>query len=372
MSAEFKTSEFSSRGLEAFTPPSQTDVLALALVEEKHLGAALWQLGARIENVRLRADPATAAPVQHAHEEEEPAIETTGLIFEDYDFNPYSMSAGLVWDITEGYKFGISYSHAQRAPSAAELFALGPHIGTRSFEAGALFEVHAPFEAHEETPGEFHLDYVGGPEKENSNNLDVSLRKHQGNLGFVLNGFYNEIADYYYQAATGLTTHDLFHEAPEDEHGHNEELPVFIFRQADAIFYGVELELVWRPADYFAWTLWGDSIHGELKSGEYLPRTPPKRLGVEWNLKHEAWDFRLGGTHHFEQDHIAAYETATDSYSLLEAEITYTREFNDTELTLFLQGDNLTDEEARVHSSFLKDQAPLPGRGLRLGMRGVL
>ena len=34
-----------------------------------------------------------------------------------------------------------------------------------------------------------------------------------------------------------------------------------------------------------------------------------------------------------------------------------------------LSGTNLTDEEARVHTSFLKDQAPLPGRDLRLSWR---
>jgi iron complex outermembrane receptor protein len=40
------------------------------------------------------------------------------------------------------------------------------------------------------------------------------------------------------------------------------------------------------------------------------------------------------------------------------------------ELTLYLKGQNLTDETARVHTSFLKDVAPLPGRSLALGLRG--
>jgi len=36
---------------------------------------------------------------------------------------------------------------------------------------------------------------------------------------------------------------------------------------------------------------------------------------------------------------------------------------------LFLRGDNLTDAIARVSTSFLKDFAPLPGRGVTLGAR---
>ena len=36
---------------------------------------------------------------------------------------------------------------------------------------------------------------------------------------------------------------------------------------------------------------------------------------------------------------------------------------------LFVDGSNLLDEEARPHTSFLKDLAPLPGRGIAFGVR---
>ncbi len=39
------------------------------------------------------------------------------------------------------------------------------------------------------------------------------------------------------------------------------------------------------------------------------------------------------------------------------------------EFEVYLKGTNLTDEEARVHTSFLKDIAPLAGRGALLGLR---
>ena len=36
---------------------------------------------------------------------------------------------------------------------------------------------------------------------------------------------------------------------------------------------------------------------------------------------------------------------------------------------VFLDGSNLLDEEARPHTSFLKDLVPLPGRGFAFGVR---
>ena len=49
----------------------------------------------------------------------------------------------------------------------------------------------------------------------------------------------------------------------------------------------------------------------------------------------------------------------------------------DLEVTPFVERDvrvilgvrNLTDEEGRVHSSFLKDMVPLPGRSFRIAVR---
>jgi len=36
----------------------------------------------------------------------------------------------------------------------------------------------------------------------------------------------------------------------------------------------------------------------------------------------------------------------------------------------YLKGHNLLDQRALVHTSFLKEDAPLPGRGIAIGLRG--
>lgn len=38
-------------------------------------------------------------------------------------------------------------------------------------------------------------------------------------------------------------------------------------------------------------------------------------------------------------------------------------------MTIYIKGNNLTDQEARDHSSYLKDQAPLSSRSFSIGVR---
>jgi iron complex outermembrane receptor protein len=71
----------------------------------------------------------------------------------------------------------------------------------------------------------------------------------------------------------------------------------------------------------------------------------------------------------FDQDDVAVNETPTDGYTLVNASFGYRFDFGSRILDLLVRGRNLTDEEARSHTSFLKQIAPLPGRDLSVGLR---
>lgn len=62
-------------------------------------------------------------------------------------------------------------------------------------------------------------------------------------------------------------------------------------------------------------------------------------------------------------------ETATAAYSLLNAYAAYDLNIGKSEGELFVRGYNLTDELARVHTSFLKSSAPLPGANVEIGLK---
>ncbi len=361
LSFEFRDDDLAAVGEEAFTPSSESQTLAFALMEEKHFGDLLVQAGFRIEDVSL--DSTIVEPHDHEEEGEEEAHEDETV---SLSYTPISLSAGVVWEFAEGYNTSLSITRAERAPNPAEVFSFGPHIGTRTYEIGALYTI-------EDEGDEYHVEANNSVEKEVSNNIDVSLRKFDGRFGFILNAFYNQISDFYFLDDTGLTSDVLFPEEEEEaegeeEHAHAEDLPVFIHRQADATLYGFEAQVIAAVTDSFKVTFTGDSVKAELDDGGSLPRIPPARAGVKGEWTSGNWTIGADAMHSFKQDDVAPLETATDSYTLYNAKVSYRIDLESISLSAFLKGENLTDEFAQVHSSFLKEDAPLPGRAYRLGL----
>ncbi|MBF7073874.1 TonB-dependent receptor [Glaciecola sp. MH2013] len=388
LSVHYKDSDFEAIGEEAFTPPSRTRSLGVGIIEEQHFGDVLVQLGARIERVRIEVPSLQIGEIElegelhedhdddhmdddmHGHSEGHSDIERFSGGSSSRNFTPMSLSAGAVWDFAEGYNLGVSYVHAQRAPSNAELYSFGPHIGTSTYELGALFNV--------DEDGDITFN-SGGVEEEESNNIDISLRKFSGNFGFVLNAFYNSVDNYYYAAETGFIASDEHEEEhadehmDEDEHEHSEEgLPVFVFDSVDADLYGFEAQLNWQATSSLRLRAQGDMIRTRLdntENGRFLPRTPPTRFGVSANYVLNEWQAELSVNHHFEQDRTAEFETSTDAYTLVDLDLNYQTAYQNVDLTVFLKGRNLADEEARVHTSFLKDLTPVQGRSFIFGVR---
>lgn len=378
---DFKQTDFEAVGEEAFTPPSRTASYAVGLLEEKHFDDVLVQFGARVEKVEIKSD--------------------------DYDtisFTPISLSVGAVYDFADGYNAAISFTHSSRAPSSAELLSFGPHIGTNTVEVGAIYELHDEHEEHDDhdedhddhEEHEVHLDdlfevHADGLTEETSNNIELSLRKFEGNTGFVINAFYNRVDDFYFQQNTGLffeVEHehgeedhdehdedmhdDEMHDDDHEEEAHDEDgLPVYQYVSRDAEFYGVEAQWIWQATKDFKVTLQADSITGKLTTGEYLPRIPPLRYGATFNYDLQNTSFELSTMVYADQDDVAELETKTDGYTMTDFYVNHYIPFGTTDLNVFLKINNVFDQEARVHSSFLKDETLLPSRSFVLGVRGM-
>ncbi|NMP15936.1 TonB-dependent receptor [Thalassotalea sp. Y01] len=369
----YKDRDFEAIGDEAFSPPSETTSVAFGWLEEKHFGDVLWQIGARIEYVELSSDGDFFEHDEEHEEHQEEFDEHEGeehASIDDQDFTPVSLSVGAVWDYQPGYNLGFSVSYSQRAPSAAELFANGPHIGTNTYEVGAIYDV----EQHDD-----HVDVEVGSQNvdlETSYNLDLTWRKFEGDFGFVLSAFYNQVEDYYYQQNTGFFAEDGHeHEdevdmMEEDDHGDEEGLPIYAYRQADVDMYGLEAEFVYQISQPLQLSVIADYIRAELSDGGNLPRIPPMRIGSELAYEQDSYVISTGVTHYFEQDDVAEMETSTDSYTMVDANLNVYLDNIGDDFVIFFKGQNLTDEEGRVHGSFLKDIAPLPGRNFSVGIRG--
>ncbi len=379
---QYHNSDYTAEGEEAYTPPTETESMALFLVEQKKFGSVILELGGRLERTTYNADSIDfeleVAEFSEEHEEEHHAEEEghedeheheeheLAFNFDEYAFTSSSLSAGLNWEYIPGYSVALTLSRNERAPSMQELFSAGQHLATQTFEVGLVYDMDEEGEVSEN---------LRSVKEEVSNNIDLTFRKFSGDSGYTLSFFYNQADDYIYQSATGLTALSHAHEEEEngvdeieahDEHA-EEGTPVYYFNQDDATIYGMEAEgfvdlnLNWRIS------VFGDYIRAKIDS-DNLPRIPPLRLGSTISYEGEALSSALSVVWYDEQTKTTVYETPTEGYTLVNASVDY--RLSDTQdWTVYVRANNLFDKEARVHTSFLKDQTPLPGRNFTLGTR---
>lgn len=396
---QFTSSDYTAVGEEAFTPANVTDSFSLYLIEQKKVGDVTFEIGGRLESISIDvADSDIELEVYHdeEHEGEEHEGEEhegdaheahgTEFTFPEYDFTAVSLSAGANWEYTDGQSVAITLSRSERAPSQQELFSAGQHLATESYEVGLVFDLDE--EGHIE-------ENLKGVTEEVSTNLDVTFRKFTGDWGYSVSLFYNQADNYVFQTNTGLialSEHeehgDEHDEEHDDDHGgelegehegehedghesHSDEgLPVYYFQQADADIWGLEAQAYFDLNDAFRLTVFTDYIRAEIED-DNLPRTPPMRIGGELSYVNGGLSADAGFTWVDDQTDTASFETATDGYTLLNASVQYEFASQGIDWVVFARGDNLTDEEARVHTSFLKDQAPLPGRNISVGVRAL-
>lgn len=331
-------SDFSAVGDEVVTPPTLTTTQAIFGLEEyKPSSAISFQLGARVEHQTIQlgvVDPGLP---------EFPGFEArTG---EKRSEEAVSTSAGLVYYPAKDYSIGLALASSQRAPVAQELFSNGPHGGTAAYEVGTS-----------------HLG------KEKSIGLDLTLRKRAGIVTGSLSGFVNRFSGFVFEQELPVS------EKPTKNNP--DALAPFQFVARDAVFFGGEAEAIIHLMDTkekrVHLDLTSDYVHAQQTTDHQpLPRIPPLRAGAELRWESGPWAVGLGVRHAFRQTRITAAETETPGYTLVGADANYTLVLKGVSYDFFVRGTNLTNEEARVHTSFLKAFAPLPGRGVTVGVRAV-
>jgi iron complex outermembrane recepter protein len=312
-------STFSAVGEESFVPKTSTRELGVFGVARKSWDAFQLDLGARIDQVKANPE---------------------GL--DNRDFKPLSLSVAGGWKIDERWRLTASFDHSERAPAEEELFADGPHLATLAYEVGNA-----------------------GLDKEAANQLEVGLQYQSGFVDAKVSAYYNRFKDFIYLVDTG----EEWYFDEEDEY-----LPIRQWSQRDATFRGVEGEATFHLADNDSgrWDLraFGDTVRATLADGGgNVPRIAPSRLGAQLRWENEGWRASLGATRYDKQDKVADNETPTAGYTLVDAHAAYHFDSGRFGWELFVDGSNLTDQVARVHTSFLKDTVMLPGRSFNAGVR---
>lgn len=345
---QWDISDKQAEGAEAFTPNTSRRSQGLFWVVEQEFGNHHVDLGARLERTHLSSEAV--------------ALD---------NFNSESASAGYLYHFDDDSSVSVNISHAERAPSATEVFANGEHFATRTYELGTLYELH------QEASGEYHIESANSNiDTETSNNLDVGFHFENDQLHAQLNVFYNRVDNFIYERFTGISSDQVHTDEEHDDHQHEHEhehggegLQVVQFAQTDAELFGYEAELDWRVSS--AWSVHGFSDYTRAKQvdGDDLPRIPARRIGIETRYQASNWDAALGYTRYLEQDNVASNETVTPAFGLLNARANfYPQALQQWGATVYLKAENITDELAYVHTSFLKEDAPMAGRNVQLGL----
>ncbi|MEM9421000.1 MAG: TonB-dependent receptor [Pseudomonadota bacterium] len=307
--------DFSAVGEEAFVPPTETNQWAVYSFQE-------WQSETTQVQGALRFER-----TEHDN--------TTDQITRDFD--AVSVSVGGGYRVTPDVRISGSVFRTERAPTSDELFANGPHLATDQFEVGDV-----------------NLD------KEISTGVEAILQWNLPIVSLTATAFYTDFEDYIYENETG-----------EEE----DELPVFVFTAADATFQGFELEGSADIGQIGKFDLSADAVVDfvdasvDVTGNDNLPRIPPLGFSAGVEADSDRFNTRLEVEYAAEQDDTSEFELPTDSHTLLHAYVSWYPAGKDSGLSFDLQGLNLTDEEARLHTSFLKDRVPLPGRNFRFNVR---
>ncbi|MBB4640931.1 iron complex outermembrane receptor protein [Rhizorhapis suberifaciens] len=309
---------FDVDGEEKFLPKNETRQFGFFTLQSLDLGKLRAEAGARYEH----SDVSAAADADIGNS----ALRRT--------FDSISGSIGASYAVAEGWRLGVNGSHSQRAPSAEELFANGPHAGTQSFEIG-------------------NTDL----KEEKSWGLEATLHGSGDGYSFSASAYHSWFDNYIYDERTG---------AIEDG------LPVYQYRQGKARYYGFEAEGSVKLAQLggYAVNLDGlaDYVRAHVENAGPAPRIPPLRMLAGLEAQGERLQGRLEVEHVFDQKRIAVNETPTDDYTLVNASLSF-KPMAGNGTTIVLSANNIFDVEARRHASFLKDYAPLAGRDLRLSTR---
>lgn len=317
---QFFVRDFDVAGAEAFLPRNHSQQLGIFTLQQLDYGAFKIEGGLRYEKSWVSANP----------------YQDQSQFFDGgRSFDTLSGSLGASLKLSDDWRIGANLVRSERAPSAEELFANGPHAGTEAFE-------------------------IGDPGYTSEKSWGIEAVLHGKGPGYTLHAsvYHNWFDDFIFDNPDGSI---------------QDGLPVYRSAQAKARFYGAEIEASVDLATVGAFAIRADAladyVHATIVGAGPAPRIPPARLLGGLSAESERIDGRIEVEWGDKARRLAAFETPTDGYMLVNATLTL-RPFADRPgSSLSLTAHNVFDVTARRHASYLKDFAPLAGRDIRVTAR---
>ena len=312
--------EFAAIGEESFIPVADIASDGIFVVEDLHTDSLTWEFGVRVN--RDRYDPQ-----QH--------------IAPARGFTTSSLSASALWQYSDPLTVGLSFSRSQRPPSVEELYS---NFGLADLDDCVIHHATGACEIGDTNFG-----------KESSRNTDLTFNWSINKVIATLTLFDNRFDDYIAQVNDGREV---------------DGLPVRMYVQDNAHFYGIEVDIDVPLSDQLGLRLFGDSMRGRLDMAGDMPRLPPRRYGAQIDYTANRWTAYAMVQHALAQRRPGAFELESPAWTRFEIGADYTVDFGSNgELQVFVKGRNLLDDTIRMSTSWLRSYAPEAGRSLETGLR---
>ena len=295
-------------GEEAFLAPNTTKKWSVFALEHAQLNDVHVELAARADQQKIDIDDSSK---------------------KDFDGSAFSVSGAANWEFAPNYKLSLVTSHQERLPLAQELYADGGHFATNTYELGN--------------------DQLS---KEKSNNVELGFHYDDNTFDYHVHVYHNWFDDYIY-----AQTLDRY-----------KDFRLVQYAQDKAKFYGAEAEAGYQISPIYKLSVFGNYVRGKIDN-DNAPRVPAGRLGTKLNADFDDhWSGSAEYYHVFQQDKIAAYETDSQSYNMLNLGVAYSGNYsNVSDYRVFLNANNLLDDQVYQHASFLST-IPQVGRNFSVGV----
>ena len=364
---DYTNSKFSAVGLEGYLPETERNQVGLFFIER----LAPDYFGADIQNTDeplSQSETSAHAGHDHSHSglatDSDESLSTANILrkqgkspwyiefggrqdfqdISDTENNVDKIHAGISVSL-EGGKYltpntqlSARVSHSERLPSPQELFSAGAHLATNTWERGN-----------------------GQLDEESTNGVELTLRYDNGdNFDGSISAFYNDSKNYIY-----AKTQDIITE------GESAGFRLVDYAQSDAKHYGGEIQTRYHLNDYISIGSFADisliTLEDNSLIRKYAPRLVAPRVGGDITSQFGQFDLILSGYRRFEQDRIADFETNTPSYNMIDAKVVY-HSASEHDYTAFIEANNILNELAYNHASYLVDKVPKPERSFNAGI----
>lgn len=319
-------------GHEAFMKPSDNREFSFGYYLSRNTGLFDWHFGLRHDRISRKG-----AVVHHEEEEEEEEGHDHEEEVDKFkkEFNTDSLALTLNRDLNDYLEMSLDLASVERAPSAIELYMNGPHLATGRYEEGDT---------------ELQI--------ERSRNIDLTLAYQQNGFFGSMTIFQNNIDNFIYLADTNKK---------------EKKMPLAEYKQKDAQLKGLELQLGVAFPFYdgdLELSIARDSVSGEFSDGAYIPRMMPARNIFSINYKRNTLEFDMSLKDVEKQDKFSLKETVTEGYQMLDMRLTQKLVTDSGRLVqASIFGKNMLNEVARNHTSFVKNEVPLPGKNVGINFR---